>query len=53
MEYEIPDEPLEPETDNASLASEIYNTTRKNSSVKPEDYPVTRDRKAMAIPEEE
>lgn len=53
MEYEIPDEPLEPRTDNASLASEIHNTTRANSSVRPSDYPATRERKAIDIPEEE
>lgn len=53
MEYEMPEEPLEPETNNPSLASEIHNTTRANGSVKPEDYPHTRERKAVEIPEEE
>lgn len=53
MEYEIPEEPLEPETNNPSLASEIHNTTRANGSVKPEDYPHVRERKAVEIPEEE
>jgi len=53
MEYEIPDEPLEPRTDHASLASEIHNTTRANSSVRPSAYPATQDRRAIHIPEEE
>lgn len=53
MEYEIPDVPLEPRTDHAGLASEIHNTTRANSSVRPSAYPATRDRKAIHIPEEE
>jgi hypothetical protein len=44
MENAKTGKPVDPETSNASLNSEIHATTAINSSVKPEDYPAS-DRK--------
>ncbi|WP_126172821.1 hypothetical protein [Altericroceibacterium xinjiangense] len=47
------DKPIDLDSDNESENSVLYNATRKQSSVSPEDYPkaVRQDRAGIALPD--